>query len=266
MGTVIVGGASALSTVIVQGGTGSGGGGGGGGAGGTLSTLAFSGIPMIVPSNGTVATNGAITLVTALPAVFPAAWVYLPAGAVAGGAAGVYYATFSSTTVGTVYTAFATPQTTVPWSPYIPAGPVAATGSNAAYTQITGGDIILVNALLPGGSLGNNGLLRLTAYSACPTNGNTKTFSMGIQGGNINGVTLTNNLTVRTQIEIHNMGDQQHQSFLPSSSGWGASANAVFLGTQNLANDQVIVAMVRLAVATDYGILLQTLFETKAAS
>jgi hypothetical protein len=119
--------------------------------------LAQSGVPVGIANNGTVATNGQITLGTALPRTYSdGIWLYLPAGAVSGGAAGLYWCVMSSPTVGQVYTKFA--DTSQIFLPYIPTGVlVNAVGSNTAYTQITATDIVLANITLPGGSLGNNG-------------------------------------------------------------------------------------------------------------
>ena len=64
--------------------------------------VARSAIPVILAPNGTIATNGTVTLGTALPLVYASAWVRFPAGAVVGGLAGLYFVKFSSTTVGQV--------------------------------------------------------------------------------------------------------------------------------------------------------------------
>jgi hypothetical protein len=123
--------------------------------------LSQSGVPVGLPPNGTVATNGQITLGTALPRVYSnGIWVYLPAGSVSGGAAGLYWCVMSSTTVGQVYTKFA--DTSQGFIPYTPTGTlVNAVGSNAAYTQTTGVDIVLASVTLPAGSLGNNGAVSI---------------------------------------------------------------------------------------------------------
>jgi hypothetical protein len=123
--------------------------------------LAQSGVPVGIANNGTVATNGQITLGTALPRIYSGGiWLYLPAGAVSGGAAGLYWCVMSSVTVGQVYTNFA--DTSQVFVPYIPTGTlVNAVGSNAAYTQITNTDIVLANVTLPAGSLGNSGAVSI---------------------------------------------------------------------------------------------------------
>jgi hypothetical protein len=125
--------------------------------------LAQSGVPVGIPASGTVATNGQITLGAALVRSYSSGiWFYLPAGTIAGGAAGLYWCVMSSNTVGQVYTKFA--DTSQGFFPYIPTGTlVNAVGSNAAYTQTISVDIILVSIALPGNSLGNNGAIYITA-------------------------------------------------------------------------------------------------------
>lgn len=91
-------------------------------------------IPFIMPSSGSMANNGAVTLSVALPAVFPESYVYFPANAiVAGSAAGWYFTVFSSTTVGSVKNNLYDPSLglapTVPGSPtaFVTTGPGAFT-------------------------------------------------------------------------------------------------------------------------------------------
>jgi hypothetical protein len=125
--------------------------------------LAQSGVPVGIANNGTVATNGQVTLGTALPRVYSnGIWLYLPAGAVSGGVAGLYWCVMSSTTVGQVYTNFA--DTSLGFVPYIPTGTlVNAVGSNSAYTQTTNAEIVLANINLPGNSLGNTGSISVVS-------------------------------------------------------------------------------------------------------
>lgn len=125
--------------------------------------LKQSGVPVGLAPDGTVATNGVVTLGTALPRIYSnGIWLRLPAGAVSGGAAGLYWCVMSSTTVGQVYTNFV--DTSLGFTPYIPTGALTpAVGSGVAYTAATGVDITLVNVNLTGNSLGNNGILKCSA-------------------------------------------------------------------------------------------------------
>lgn len=135
--------------------------------------LAKSAVPVILAPNGTVATDGTITLSTALPTTYyGGALVRLPAGAVSGGLAGLYWVVFSSTTVGAVKNVFVDPATA--FIPYIPTGTlVNVTGSNAGYTQTTA-TTTLINIAIMGGLLGPVGGFRLQQTASCIGNANGK--------------------------------------------------------------------------------------------
>jgi len=67
--------------------------------------LMNSGIPFVMPPEGTVGTAGALTLNTGLPQAYPGSFTYFPAGAVNTGAqslAGWYFVEYSSTVAGTI--------------------------------------------------------------------------------------------------------------------------------------------------------------------
>jgi hypothetical protein len=67
--------------------------------------LMNSGIPFVVPPEGTVGTAGALTLSTGLPEAYPGSFTYFPANAVNTGAqsaAGWYFTQYSSTVAGTI--------------------------------------------------------------------------------------------------------------------------------------------------------------------
>lgn len=120
-----------------------------------------SAVPVLNPPSGSVAANGALTLGTATYIVYPNLWVYLPAGAAyAASAAGFYYCVMTSTTVGTIYNTVlgATQQ------PYIPASPTAIGAAGpGAFVAITSGPVYVCLAVVPGGSIGANGALRVAA-------------------------------------------------------------------------------------------------------
>lgn len=131
-------------------------------------------IPVIIPNSSTVATNGDIT-VTALADTYDGgAWVYLPANAIVGGLAGLYWTIFSSTTAGNVKTNYVNPATTE-FIPYVPEGtPVSAVGSNSAYTTTTGSDLPLVNITLPANSVSPGSALKVYSRVTCPNAADNK--------------------------------------------------------------------------------------------
>ncbi|CAB4124425.1 hypothetical protein UFOVP61_1 [uncultured Caudovirales phage] len=210
-------------------------------------TLSQSAIPVILAPNGTVATNGTITLGTALPAIYANAWVRLPAGAVVGGAAGLYYATFSSTTVGVITTTFADAATA--FTPYIPASTIVATGSNSAYTQTTAADITLANITVPGGLMGANGATRARAIYSGTNNANSKLLATKIGAASIaGGFALTSNIASNTDVKLANRGLSLQFGSLGSSVG---STPYLTYHAINTAVDSQMSFTAQVAIATD---------------
>lgn len=212
--------------------------------------LAQSAIPVILAPNGTVATNGTITLGTALPVVYANAWVRLPAGAVVGGAAGLYYATFSSTTVGVITTTFVDPNSMA--TPVTPVTTTIAVGSNAAYTQTINTDINLANVIVPGGWMGPNGALRFQVYATVNNTAGSKTLTGKFSGvyiqASAGGSSISSNLDCR----IKNRGVSSQISHEVR----GAIAGlAPIYSTINTAVDQAFTITALLATATDCMIL-----------
>jgi hypothetical protein len=220
--------------------------------------LAQSGVSVGLAPNGTVATNGQITLGTALPRVYSSGiWLYLPSGTVSGGAAGLYWCVMSSTTVGQVYTNFA--DTSQKFTPYIPTGTlVNAVGSNAAYTQTTGADIVVANLTLPANSLGINGSVRGKFLVEMPSNANGKTSRWFLNG---QGFSFTNPSSVTghfTQFGFSNRGLTNSQFMANteySSGGFGSFSNPAFATTIDTTVDTTITLTLNIATATDFQIV-----------
>lgn len=231
----------------------------------TTNLIQQSGIPVFLAPNGTIATNGTVTLGTALPTTYPYVWFYFPAGAVSGGSAGVYYATCTSTTVCQVYTNFVNTATTA-FSPTVPASPVAATGSNAAYTQTTSTYLTLINTTITAGVMGTNGSIRDTATWVMNGSTNTRAWGVNLGGsGTYNVATSTSSASVtsnRGQVEIHNVGDASHQSSFGSvQTPFSATSAALLYGTVNTANTQALNVACFIATATDYCGVIQNTVE-----
>ena len=124
-----------------------------------------AGIPVMVANSGTIATDGTVTLGTALPVAYRGCFMYFPAAAVVGDATGgIYYVDMStSTTVGVVYAGKngVANGVTAAFSPQIPSVLTAVVGSNAGYTGSTT-ETNLINVAIPAGAIGNNGMVRVT--------------------------------------------------------------------------------------------------------
>lgn len=139
--------------------------------------LAGSAIPFIALSSGSVAANGAISGITALPRAYPAAYCYFPANILATSiAAGWHYCTFSTTTAGTAFL-----NTYTSGIPTIPASPTAVTDGKGAFTGVIT-EISAQITTVPANSLGTNGDLQLQQVAQNTNNANVKTFRIRFSG------------------------------------------------------------------------------------
>lgn len=231
--------------------------------------LAQSAVPVCLAPNGTVATNGIVTLGTALPATYSGGiWLRLPANAVVGGSSGLYWAVMSSTTQGQVYTNFYNPATQ--FIPSIPSGTlVAAVGSNAAYTQSTAADITLVNITVEGGSMGVNGGIREDVWFSHSNSAGTKTLKILFGSGTVlsHGVTTTATTRLDNSV-IRNRGvaDKQYMVSATNSGvlfgGTSTSSSATTSGlTVDTSSNVSLTFVGNLAVATDFIIVESSIVE-----
>ena len=148
-----------------------------------------SAVPVIVPSSSTVGVDGSIT-VTALPTTYAGAWIYLPVDAIVDGAAGLYWAVFSSTTEGTVYTNYVNPAST-DFLPYIPTGTLTpAVGSDSSYTTTTGGDIVLANLVIPANTFNTGDVIKMFSRVTCNNSANDKIVKHYMGSSNVLGSML----------------------------------------------------------------------------
>lgn len=220
--------------------------------------LAQSGIPMVLAPNGTVATNGVITLATAVsPITVSGCWIRLPAGAVLNSPAGLYYAIFTSTTVGQVYTAMYDPATEA--APGVPRVLVPAVGSNTPYVQATSTNITLANVLVPANTLGAFGGLEIASiWSMGPAASGTRLLEQrfATQTFKTNNF-ATDRLSYCDMAYLTNRGVATRQ--ISWSSGYQVSYGSINGGVGVLSVDttkhQPLIFTGAIAVATDYAIL-----------
>ena len=218
-------------------------------------TLAQIAVPSILVPSGTVATNGVVTLGTALPAIYPQAWVYLPAGAVVGGLAGLYYCAFTTTTAGQVFTNYSAATAN-----FLPAAPttalVAAVGSNAGYTTVTAVDSPLATITVPGLVTGVNGRIRITRRDSVLNNVNVKTAKFTFGGVAVGGAVALASVAGSEIIrEIQNRGSAASQFSVASTAASSLGSGVPTYTTVNTAVDQLLSMTANLATATDYAVL-----------
>ncbi len=212
--------------------------------------LAQSAIPLVVPSSGSVAANGALTGLSGLAVALFACYMYMPAGAVyAGSPAGFYYAEMGSTTTATLYMDRYTGG-----APLLPASPtpVSAAGPGA-YTQTTGADITLGLITVPGGCPGPTGSLWADISTNTINNVNTKTFKIVLASTNMYTSTSfsTSQTGSRALWKLYNRGRQDRQVSTSVGAGIGAGT-AVALGSVDTSQDYTISWSIQLSVATDW--------------
>ena len=220
--------------------------------------VSAGGIPLISLSTGSVAANGAISAITALPRIYPDAYCYFPANILAGAiAAGWYYCTFSSTTAGVAFL-----NTYSSGTPIIPTSPTAVTAGQGAFTGDTTTEVgHLFN--IPGGTLGKWGAIRFRMMIECTNNANGKTVTarLGGGGGTTFGVTGPTSVAVAgLHGTIKNTGSEAKQisEFEPF---WTNPTTFVSLGTLDTTAQQAVATTVAKATATDNIVLFPPLVE-----
>jgi hypothetical protein len=216
-----------------------------------------TGIPMILPSSGSIGNNGALTGITALPLTYSnGCYMYFPANAIStGSTAGMYYVVMSSTTAGTIYnntyTAGATPTIPATPTPFVTTGP-------GAYTQTTAAAITLLSLTIPGGSMGPNGSVEATCMWSNSGTTNNKTMSVLLGTTAINQVVQATaaNISAQWSSDAYNRGVQNAQIFGPLTQvGYGVSTSASVAGSVDTSQNQAWNYQGNLATATDFIIL-----------
>lgn len=192
-------------------------------------SLFRSNIAFILPSSGSMGDNGALTLTVALAHVYTPAYVYLPANAiVAGSAAGWYYTTFASTTLGTVFNHTYDP--TVGGVPTVHASPTAfATTGPGAYTAV-------VTAQqgpsypMPANTLGAGSKARVSWMVRVPTAANSKLLTLRAGTSSLPGAIVFNNGTGGTGFSPIDCvaANKQTAGFVASGTGLTIGGAAIF--------------------------------------
>jgi hypothetical protein len=211
--------------------------------------LAQSGIPIILPSSGSIGNNGALSGITALATTYSnGCWMYFPAGAIfAGSVAGVYWVVMSGTTTGTIY------QNTIPTGqPTAPATPLPwVTTGPGAYTQTTASFITVLTVPVPGASIGPYGRLRALFIFSNNNSAGAKTGQFSFGGTGIAGASNTTNQSAPAEHQIFNRGVTNAQVCQPGS-GYVVAAAAPVLMANDTTQTVNMAYQLELATATDY--------------
>jgi hypothetical protein len=220
----------------------------------TFSALASTGVPVVIPSSGTIATAGTVTLTTALPTTYSGgAWMYFPATAFAGTvAAGLFWVVMSSTTAGTVYQTSVVPAS--PFEAFVPTEAlVAVVGSNSAYTQTTASDLVLLRTTVPGGLMGVSGEVHYTMLFTTNSTANSKPVKVTFGGTDIHSASLAGNISTVIDKEITNRGVTNRQIANPLAAlGHGSQSTASLYLSIDTNSDFDVVITGQINTATDY--------------
>jgi len=221
-----------------------------------FSALASTGVPVVIPSSGTIATAGTVTLTTALPTTYAGgAWMYFPSTAFSSSVAGVYWVVMSSTTAGTVYQTNSIPAS--PFEANIPTETlVAVVGSNASYTQTTASDLVLLRTTVPGGLMGSSGEVHYTLLCVTNATANSKPVKVTYGGTAIHTASLSSNVSTIIDKEITNRGVTNRQIANPLAAlGHGSSADASLYLSIDTNSDFDITVTGQINTATDFIVL-----------
>ena len=180
--------------------------------------LGKSAIPFIGLSSGSVAANGAISGITALPVAYAAAYCWFPANALATAIpAGWYYCTFASTIAGTAYL-----NTYTGGTPSIPASPTPVADGKGAFTGDLGeefGPTITV----PANAMGANGALRISYASRQNNSAGLRTQRIRYSGNAGTVFVSAGSTTVALESGILNI---QNRGVANSQVAWAAGGTA----------------------------------------
>jgi hypothetical protein len=216
-----------------------------------------SNIPMIIPSNGNIGNNGALTNLN-LPGVYPSCYMYFPTGAIfAASVAGWYYVSMVTINAGTIYNntyTFGDPIIPITPTPFITTGP-------GDYVQVLT-EITMKSVTIPGGLMGPDSFLSTETLYNYPNSAGAKFFNLKFGGTNCVSNIFTTTVCCQTLVRIKNMGSTQRQiSFGVGASntantGVGTASTNPIMNTLDTSADQVISYTGKLAVATDFFILI----------
>jgi hypothetical protein len=221
------------------------------GVSGVPTVLYSGGVPFIYLSSGSVAANGAISGITALPAVYPSAYCWFPANALATAiAAGWYYCTFSTTTAGVAFL-----NTYTSGAATIPSSPTAVTDGKGAFTSPTA-EIFGPTITVP--ILGVNSSIRVLYHTTQTNNANGKTFRVRLStsaGTVFLAYAAASVASGGGTLVIANTGSASAQVSYNAGVATG-TPTADFLGTVNTGVATSLVLSLEKATATDSFVMI----------
>lgn len=203
----------------------------------TSFTVAQTAVPVILPSDGTLNATGQLTLTTALPST-PVGVVGVYLAANSGLPAGVYQASFSSSTVCQLVGAPAT-------TPGAYATPLA--------------EVVLAAFTIPQGTIGVNDYLRVRVLAETPATATSKVLRLRINGTSISAPAGTSATGLGIAACVRSRGTLGAQ--LLGSDIVGTATNTLSATALNLNLDAAVTITATLTSGTDFLILDAYTFE-----
>lgn len=216
-----------------------------------IGQLAATALPFVIPSSGSMADNGALTVTTALDRTYARAYFYLPANAIsAGSSAGWYYTVCTTTTACSVKN-----NTYTSGIPTIPTPVAFATTGPGAYTQTTGAEIVAQSLTVPANSMGANGTLEAAnikwvfantvgAKTAKVKFGSTNAWALALTSKAsllLAPINITNRSITTQQVTTNNI-----------DAGAGSNTTVLTQAGENTASNVTFALSCQLATDTDY--------------
>ena len=233
-------------------------------------TLWQSGIPFVMPggdggANGLsfTGTRGVFTLsaaiLTGVSAMLGGCYLYLPAGAGGLGSAGWRWAQFTDDTNGEVFQETYVPGSGLPtWlssptqQPNLTAGRITQTTSDVTASSFT----------IPGGAMGNTGILRFLWKQVGSNSANSKRASFKMSGSLMAHMNfVTSNLDTDKECVVQNVGRQDRQIATRKNEGIGANNTSYSSDHSSIDTsvDQTITVTLGLTSNTDSMVMIPRL-------
>ena len=215
-------------------------------------TLAAYSCPVVIPSNGTIGSNGALSAIVSLPAAI-SGYFYYPLNAInTGSAAGFYWTVLGTVNTGTVYTKTWSTGPVLP-----PATPTLFSGTTgAAYIQTAASPITIASIPIPANLMTPTGALRRTFLAEWINNSGNKVLIDAFGGTTVSTLTATTSATEEAiPLIIRNRGVTGKQ-VVNATTAYGSTATALtILSIDTTANQNYTITGQITTAATDYIIL-----------
>ncbi len=222
---------------------------------GGVSNIISNGIPIGLPSSGSIGNNGALTGIAALPKTYnaPGIFLYFPANAiVAGTAAGFYWTVMSSTTAGTIYNNVGSISNLVvptTLTPFVTTGP-------GAYTQTTA-EVSVISKAIVANQISKTTVVKGYHQVVTAVNANTKTVRYKFDSTTVWSKAIASKLIAADAVIMASSGSQTKQVVTRSDASLIGDYTTSSLGNTSIdfTVNTTLAITLALGMASDFAIL-----------